>query len=124
MLAEAYLAAGQEQQAREMADAPILVPAARTNLLRARISQSRDFRTLDGAAASDRVAALLADAERLVEESGTRAYAPLVAEERARLSALGNHEQEARSQLSRALELYREVGSTGHVRRLGAELGE
>jgi class 3 adenylate cyclase/tetratricopeptide (TPR) repeat protein len=124
LLAEAYLAAGREQQAREMADAPILVPAARTNLLRARISQSRVFRALDGAAASDRIAALLGDAERLVEESGARAYAPLVAEERARLTALGDREQEARSQLRRALELYREVGATGHVRRLAAEFGE
>jgi len=124
LLAEAYLATGREQQAREMADAPILVPAARTNLLRARISQSRVFRALDGAAASDRIAALLADAERLLAESGARAYAPLVAEERARLAALGNREQEARSQLRRALELYREVGATGHVRRLAAELGE
>jgi len=56
----------------------------------------------------------------LVEESGARAYAPLVAEERARLTALGNREQEARAQLRRALELYREVGATGHVRRGGA----
>ncbi len=124
VLAEAYLAVGQEQRAREMAEAPILVPDAWTNLLRARISQSRVFRALDGAAASERIAALLGDADRLVEKSGARAYAPLVAEEFARLAALGNDEQEARSQLRRALELYRDVGATGHVRRLSEEVGE
>jgi tetratricopeptide (TPR) repeat protein len=124
LLAEAYLAAGQEQRAREMAEAPILVPDAWTNLLRARISQSRVFRALDGAAARERIAALLAEAGRLVEKSGARAYAPLVAEEWARLTVLGDDEKEARSQLRRALELYRDVDATEHARRLSDEIGE
>jgi len=124
LLAEAYLAVGQEQRAREMAEAPILVPDAWTNLLRARLSQARVFRALDGATASDRIAGLLTDADRLVEKSGARAYAPLVAEEWARLTALTNDEPEGRSQLDRARELYRDVGATGHVQRLSEELGE
>ena len=124
LLAEAYLANGQPGPARETAETPILVPAARIHRLRARIAQARVFRTLDGEGGSERVAEILADAERMLEESSARAYAPMLAEERTRLAALREDASATHARLREVRDAYREVGATGHVRRLDEELGE
>jgi adenylate cyclase len=123
LLAEAYLADGQPEQARETAEAPIHVPGARIQRLRARIAQARVFRALDGAKASARIDEILVDAEQMLEESGALAYAPLLAEERARLAALHEDASATHARLLEVRDAYSEVGATGHVRRLDEELG-
>jgi class 3 adenylate cyclase/tetratricopeptide (TPR) repeat protein len=120
LLAEAYLAVGQSDKARELADVELYVPDARTCRLRARISQARVIRALDGAAATPRIAELLDDADLVLEQSAAVAYRPMIAEERARLAIANGaapHEQ-----LRPLVDQYAEVGGVGHVRRLEAEL--
>jgi hypothetical protein len=124
LLAEAYLAVGDQPRAREMAEACGARPHARLNLLRSKISQARVFRSLDGAAAQERVDSILAEADRLVEESGAVAYRPLVAEERARMTAVLGNAELAREQLLEALSGYRTTSAVGHIARLESELGE
>jgi hypothetical protein len=107
-----------------MAEACGARPHARLNLLRSKISQARVFRSLDGAAAQERVDSILAEADRLVEESGAVAYRPLVAEERARMTAVLGNAELAREQLLEALSGYRTTSAVGHIARLESELGE
>ena len=123
LLAEAYLGNGQRREARETADSELLLPSSRISGLRARVSQSRVFRALGGATANERVAEVLADADRLLDESGAVAFAPIVAEERARQVAAVEGIEAARSQLERARDMYRDVKAAGHFRRLESELG-
>ena len=88
------------------------------------LSQIRVFRALDGETAGARVEAILAEADRLVEESGALAFGPLFAEERARMSAVSGDTKLARRQLRDALDGYRAMNAAGHVARLESELGE
>jgi tetratricopeptide (TPR) repeat protein len=121
LLAEAYLAVDQNDEAREMANAELYVPDARTCRLRARISQARVLRALDGAAATPRIEALLDDADLMLEQSAAYGYGPMIAEERARLAIVNG--AAPREQLRPLVARYGEVGAIGHVRRLEAELG-
>jgi len=121
LLAEAYLAVGRSDAARELAETELHVPGARTCRLRARISQARVLRALDGAAATPRIEALVDDADLMLEQSAAYAYRPMIAEERARL-AIANGAA-PREQLRPLVAQYAEVGGVGHVRRLEAELG-
>jgi class 3 adenylate cyclase/tetratricopeptide (TPR) repeat protein len=121
LLAEAYLAVGRRDEAREMAHAELYVPDARTCRLRARISQARVLRALDGASATPRIEALLNDADLMLEQSAAFAYRPMIAEERTRL-AIANGASPG-EQLRPLVARYAEVGAVGHVRRLEAELG-
>ena len=124
LLAEACLATGDDRRAREMAEAVGDQPNARVNLLRAKLSQARVFRGLDGPGARERVESILDEADHLVEESGAIAYGPLILEERARMSQLMGDAERARRELQDALSRYREYSAAGHVARLVAELGE
>jgi hypothetical protein len=123
LLAEACLATGDNRRAREMAEAVGAQPHARVNLLRATLSQARVFRGLDGVGARDRVASILDEADRLVEESGAIAFGPLILEERARMSQLAGDADRARRELENALDGYRACAAAGHVARLEMELG-
>ncbi len=124
LLAEAYLATGDDRRAREMAEAIGEQPNARVNLLRAKLAQARVFRGLDGASAREQVEGILDEADRLVEESGAIAFRPIVFEERARMTHLAGDAERARRELQDALIGYREYSAAGHVARLGRELGE
>ena len=58
----------------------------------------------------------------LQEESGARAFAPFITEERARLSEVLGDEEGAQIHLHEAQRLFTGVEATGHVERLAREL--
>jgi tetratricopeptide (TPR) repeat protein len=58
----------------------------------------------------------------LVRETGARAYEPRLAESRARVAAACCDAEAADRHLRDALALYREIGATGHARRVEREL--
>ena len=66
----------------------------------------------------------LARAQSLIEETGARAYAPFVAEESARLTALVGDARAAELALREAQRLFVDCGATGHAERLARELEE
>jgi hypothetical protein len=75
-----------------------------------------------GAQARAEIESALERAERLVAASGARVFAPRILELRGRLAAaLGDAAASGRD-LRRALDVYREIGATGHAERLAQEL--
>jgi class 3 adenylate cyclase/tetratricopeptide (TPR) repeat protein len=122
LLAEAYLAAGDRENARIVADRCVTDFDSWVFELRAHISRARVLRGLDGADARQAIEATLDRAEALLEMSDARAFAPMIAEERARLfEVLGDADGATRT-LREALRLFEEIGATGHVERLRKEL--
>jgi adenylate cyclase len=78
----------------------------------------------DGVAARDAAETALESAAALIERCGVRTLAPALCEWRAELAAvLGDHATRERL-LQEARADYLAIGATGHVRRLGAGLGE
>ena len=122
LLAEACLATGDVRRAREMAEAVGERPNARVNRLRSMLSQARVFRSLDGAAAEERVSSILDAAERLVDETGAVAYRPMVVEERGRMTEVLGNSELSRRQLEDALHRYRAISANGNAARLSTEL--
>jgi tetratricopeptide (TPR) repeat protein len=114
-LAAARLAAGDAAGAAGTADEAVEVARrqeARVVECFALFTRARTKRALDqpAEAAADLQAGLL-----LAEDTGTLTYEPFIHEELGRL-----HNDE--TQLGEALRLYRQIGATGHARRLEAEL--
>jgi hypothetical protein len=74
--------------------------------------------------ASDRPAvdSALARAAACVEQSGARAYLPMIKEERATSARLGGGDTAAMRELREAHRLYEEIGATGHAARLAKAL--
>jgi hypothetical protein len=74
--------------------------------------------------AGDRPAvdAALARAAACVDESGARAFLPMIMEERAALARLRGDEAGRARELRHAHALYVEIGATGHAARLAREL--
>ena len=66
--------------------------------------------------------AALTRATECVNETGARAYLPMVIEERARLARLTGDDAAAERELREAHRLYEEMGATGHAARLAKEL--
>jgi hypothetical protein len=88
----------------------------------ARIVLARVLMQSDGPAARSAIEAELDRAEALIGESGARALAPLVLEERARLARLLGDEPCRERELREAHRLFAEMGATGHAERLAQEL--
>jgi len=89
----------------------------------AQLSLARVLLTSGNANDSQTIDAALTRALECVNESGARAYLPMVIEERARLAQLTGDEAAAARELHEAHRLYEEIGATGHVKRLAKELG-
>ncbi len=123
LLAEAHLAAGDSASARTVANRCTAERDTWVFELRAHLSRSRVLRALDGADARTEIDASLGRAELLLAWSGALAFAPFIVEERARLAAVLGDAEAAADLLRRARALFAEVDATGHVERLGAELG-
>jgi tetratricopeptide (TPR) repeat protein len=70
----------------------------------------------------DEIEAALDSAFAVVRHCSARVYEPAIGEERARLAALRDHHEEAARGLAEALRVYAEIGASGHVRRLTAEI--
>ncbi|HZI39116.1 MAG TPA: AAA family ATPase, partial [Acidimicrobiia bacterium] len=114
-LAAARLAGGDAAGARHAADEGVAVAQrqeARVVECLALLTRAQTWRALDrpADAAVDLQAALV-----IAENTGALTYEPFIHEEFARL-------QNRESELHEALRLYRQIGATGHARRLEAEL--
>jgi class 3 adenylate cyclase/tetratricopeptide (TPR) repeat protein len=123
-LAEVLAASGEYARARELARqaCEIAVDFKASWLeLRARQSQAR-AELAAGEDGLEAAAHALDRAEALVARTGARVYAPVVCEIRAGLAAARGDVDAHTRLLRRALELFREIGATGHAERLAREL--
>jgi hypothetical protein len=124
-LALARLGSGDAGQAREAALEAVALTTKRGHRLveiQARIAFARVLLQSDGPAARSAIEAELDRAEALIRETGARALAPLVLEERARLARLLGDEPGFERGLREAHRLFTELGATGHAERLAREL--
>jgi class 3 adenylate cyclase/tetratricopeptide (TPR) repeat protein len=122
LLAEAHLAAGNVGYAREFAERCDGDFGSRAWANFAKLGRARVLRALDGVDAQKAIEATLDRADALIEDSGARAFEPLVLEERARLAALCGDEESSAAYLARAHAAFVGVGATGHAARLAREL--
>jgi tetratricopeptide (TPR) repeat protein len=124
LLAEAYVD-GDPGRARGCAGEAIHaaeVGGLRIYEGRGHLARARVLKHLDGLAARTEIESSLARAAALVEETGARALAPQVVEERGRVAALAGDAERATELLREAHALYVEVNATGHAGRLAKEL--
>ena len=89
----------------------------------AQIALARALRLADGLESEGPIGAALTRAVERIEEFGARVYRPQVCEERAELARLRGDETARTRELREALRLYREMGATGHAKRLAEEIG-
>jgi hypothetical protein len=126
-LSAAHLGAGDAVSARSVAQEAVALARERgTRMyeLCAQLALARALRAQSGASAADDVERCLDRADALVEETGSRVFAPQILEERARLEALCGRIEAARQRLVRSRDRYVEVGAHAHGRRLDAELAD
>ena len=90
--------------------------------LMARIALARVLLAAEGAEAKAAIEAELERARELVDETGARALEPQVLEQRAELTRLLGDETGYRRALREAHRLFAEIGATGHVQRVAAQL--
>jgi adenylate cyclase len=127
MLAEALTDAGELDRAHEVAEEAVeLARSFGTQVYECMAHLAVAGLELRRGApdAADRVAGALDAAEKLVEQTGARALAPRVEEQRARLARLQGDPQGFASRLRAAHALYAEIGARGHAERVAAELEE
>jgi len=125
-LAAANLAMGNVDRARELIDEALEIAergGARMRGARLHLVHAQVVRESEGRKGRDAIEDLLAQADARLRSDGALAWAPFVLEERARLAQVMGDDDGAERQLREALELFSAQGSTGHVRRLEAELG-
>jgi hypothetical protein len=124
-LAEALLGTGdlvgaevRAREALEVARVRRIRMGSRGPLLLARIvARAR------GASARAEVEQLLEESVAYIEETGARAWIPLLHETRAELEQACGDTAAAKRELHEAQRLYAEMGATGHAERLARELG-
>jgi hypothetical protein len=125
-LALARLGSGDVTRSREAALEAVALTSKRGHRLwesHARIALARVLmQSDDGRAARSAIEAELDRAEALIQETGARALAPLVLEERARLARLLGDEPGFERELREAHRLFAELDATGHEERLAREL--
>jgi len=123
-LARAYLGLGDARRARVTAEQAIACALRQETRLfecQGQLVLAQALRVDAGASAHREIEACLARADTLVEETGGRALAPQIIEERARLAALRGDDEASGSELRQAHALYLEIGATGHAARLAKE---
>jgi hypothetical protein len=123
-LAEALLGAGdlaaaedRARKARELAHTRQARMGFRPMLLARIVARAR------GGTARAEVEQLLEESIAYVEETGARAWLPLIHEARAELERAGGDAAAAERELHEAQRLYAEMGATGHAERVARELG-
>jgi tetratricopeptide (TPR) repeat protein len=121
LLAEAHLGAGNAERARLLAGEAVAAARRRRTRVyecQAQLARAAVLVRLDGADATRAIGLALARAQLLVQETGARAYAPLVHEQRAGLARLRGDDELARRELAAARREFEAQGAAGHVRRL------
>jgi len=121
LLAEAHLGAGDAARARLLADEAVTAARRRGTRMyecQAQLARAAVLVQLDGAGATRVIGLALARAQLLLQETGARAYAPFVHEQRAALARLRGDDERARGELAAARHEFEARGATGHLRRL------
>jgi tetratricopeptide (TPR) repeat protein len=125
-LSEAQLAVGERSDALATAREALALASGNGSSYfeaHAQIALASALLETDAGPARAEIESALERAEQLVEAIEGRALLPRILEARGRLAhALGDAEGASRA-LREALELYRELGATGHAERLARELG-
>ncbi len=124
-LAEAELGLGEIEAARRTADeavARMRKHETRGRETRALLARARVLLATEGVSGVTRIRRDLDDALALCDRNGTPAWEPLIREEAARLHALCGESHRAAQEKRAALELYTNLGATGHAARLRGEL--
>jgi len=124
-LAVAYADLGQSERARETSARGLaLLRSVRmpVYLVIVLVFHAQVLRKTQGAAARADIEATLIEAEALIESTGIRAWQPFLHVERAQLARLVGDGASWERELREAHRLFTEMGATGHVERLTAEL--
>ena len=124
--ARALLGAGDARRAAEVSAEAIAVAKQQgqpVRLCEATIAHVRCLRALDGAGARDAIETLLAEASRLIDQTGAERWRPHVHVERAELHRLAGDTEAATSELTQARRLFAEMGATGHAEQVAKDLG-
>jgi tetratricopeptide (TPR) repeat protein len=120
-LAEAYLATGEENRARELSEEAVNVARHNHTRLyecRALLTRAVVLRATEGPTSAETISALLDEATELIGETGANSYAPLVQLERAELArAVGDAETYERA-LREVHQLFVEIGAPLRAERI------
>jgi tetratricopeptide (TPR) repeat protein len=125
LLGESYLGLGDLKRARGLAEEGLQVARAQGNVpgeIQASLSLARVLLGSAGTAAHAEVEAALARALEIARQTGAKAYEPLVHVELAELARQSGDEEGHERELREAHRLFTEIGASGHVERLQAEL--
>lgn len=125
ILAGAYLGHGDLELARSTAEEALAVARQHGSRLfecDAQIVMARVLMRTEGSKAKAAIESALAQAQALVEETGARVRQPLIHIERAELASIGGEKNAWRGELQRALQLFTEMGASGHARRIHERL--
>jgi class 3 adenylate cyclase/tetratricopeptide (TPR) repeat protein len=122
-LAEARFHTGDREGALRLAEEAAVAAGGMRRL--GAVEAFLSFARLLLASGSDRLTEAEAALDRAVSVArrcSGRVFEPMIGEERARLAGLRDDHDAAERGFHGTLELYREIGATGHARRLAAEL--
>jgi tetratricopeptide (TPR) repeat protein len=122
-LAEARLAAGDEQQARELADRAVRTAAEQggfMSVIPAGLALARVLLADPGSLQAERVEAELATVLEMVQRTGARGYEPQVRVELAKVAQRLGDTQRAGRELQEARRLFVDIGADGRVAQLDA----
>jgi hypothetical protein len=124
-LAEAELAIGRSERARELAAEALAIAQTKTgppSVIPAYLAWIRvELATTDPVEA-DQIGSRLQSAFDLVAETGARRYEPLLRVERATLAERLDDQPGREQELREAARLFAEIGADGHVERLSEQL--
>ncbi len=125
LLAEAHLALGERTEA--VATAREGIELARAGgccyyEAQAQLALAAALLATDGVVPRAEIESALARAEQLVESIEARSLSPRILEKRGRLAAALGDAPASNRALQQALDLYRDIGASGHAERLAREL--
>jgi len=123
-LAEAWLAVGNKEEARDTAERALAEAekrGARVREVEASLSLARVLLRTDGLAARERIETLMRHAAELTDSSRARTFEPFILLEEAELARLLGDESERGRRVAEAKRIFDEIGATGHSRLLGSQ---
>jgi ATP/maltotriose-dependent transcriptional regulator MalT len=125
LLGESYLGLGDRERARALVTEGVETARAQENVVFetiATLSLARVLLGSAGTAARAEIESALARTLELVDETGAKAFEPLIHVELAELARQsGDHDVRER-ELGTAHRLFTEIGASGHVERLAGDL--
>jgi tetratricopeptide (TPR) repeat protein len=122
MLSESYLGDGDAERALSLAEEGLAIAQTPNHVIQGNLALARALLHSAGPDARAAIEAALARALKVVRDTGSKAYEPLVHVELAELAHQGGDEEGRERELREAHRLFTEMGATGHAERLASEL--